>query len=518
MSPTEPERPGFSATATTSKRVAHNSVLHFSSLAVPALAAIFLVPITVRALGPGRFGLLALAWAVAEGSGMFDFGLGRATVRFVADGTTKGVARIREIVLASVFSQTAAGIVAGLLLFAVTPALVRSVFSISPAVIPEAIAMFRVLAFHLPILLSGAALRASLEGAQRFDLTTALRIPGSLASVIIPAIAASLGASLATIMWLLLAVRLTLVVLAAEAVRRTLLQGRWGVPSGLTTLREMLGYSGWVAVSTALGPALGSIDRFIVGSVMGATALGYYTGAAEAANRFLLIPSTAFSALLPALAHTEARGGRERTLSATRAAARQLATLLLPLCLALFIFAPAILRVWLGPDFADRAGTALRILAVGVFLGGLAHLPLAVLYGAGRPDLPAKFHLLEVLVHVPLTFVLVKAWGVTGAAIAWTIRCGADWLFYQVATRQAIGRSARDFAEEERTRRLLWLTLGLALSLALTLAVGRIGWPVVVLLIVAAMFAYAIASWSKVLTREERQAWLALLYRVRRQT
>ena len=67
----------------TSQKVARNSVLYFSSLAVPALAAVFLVPVTVRALGPSRFGLLALAWAVAEGSGMFDFGLGRATVRFV---------------------------------------------------------------------------------------------------------------------------------------------------------------------------------------------------------------------------------------------------------------------------------------------------------------------------------------------------------------------------------------------------------------------------------------------------
>jgi O-antigen/teichoic acid export membrane protein len=377
--------------------------------------------------------------------------------------------------------------------------------------------MFRVLALHLPVLLCVASLRASLEGAQRFDLSTALRIPGSLASVVVPAIAASRGASLATILWLLLAVRLTLAVLNAEAVRRTLLQGRWGLPAGFTTLREMLGYSGWVAVSTALGPALGSIDRFIVGSVMGATGLGYYTGAAEAANRFLLIPSTAFSALLPALAHTEARGGRDRALAATRAAARQLATLLMPLCLALFTFGPEILRVWLGPAFAEEAGTALRILAVGVFLGGLAHLPLAILYGAGRPDLPAKFHLVEVLVHVPLTFLFVKTWGITGAAVAWTLRCGADWLFYEIATRRAVGRSARDFAEEERTRRLLWLTLALTFSLVLTQAVSRMGWPVVMVLIVGAVFVYAVVGWSKVLTNEERRAWLSLLSRARNQ-
>ena len=66
---------------TSSQRVARNSALHFMSLGLPALTALFLVPVTVSALGPARFGLLALAWAVAEGSGMFDFGMGRATVR-----------------------------------------------------------------------------------------------------------------------------------------------------------------------------------------------------------------------------------------------------------------------------------------------------------------------------------------------------------------------------------------------------------------------------------------------------
>ena len=189
--------------------------------------------------------------------------------------------------------------------------------------------------------------------------------------------------------------------------------------------------------------------------------------------------------------------------------------MLLPLCLALFTFAPEILHVWLGPAFAQQAGTALRILAVGVFLGGLAHLPLAVLYGVGRPDLPAKFHIVEVIVHVPLTFLLVKTWGITGAALAWTLRCGADWLYYEIATRRAVGRSAEDFAEEERTRRLLWLTLALAGSLGLTVWASQIRWPVAAGLVAIALLAYGIVGWSKVLSLEERRAWLAVLSRAR---
>lgn len=498
-------------TVPASHRVARNSVLHFSSLAIPAVAALLLVPVTVRALGPARFGLLALAWAVAETTGMFDFGLGKATIRFVADATGKGKERLREIILASVFTQTSMGVLAGMILFLLAPLLVHRVFSIAPESAGEAIAMFRVLALHLPVLLSLAALRAALEGAQRFDISTPLRIPSSLASVAVPAIAAPAGASLATIMWLLLAVRVALALMTAYAVRRVLLPDKWGLPSGFHTLREMLGYSGWVAVSAVIGPILGSFDRFAVGSVVGSVGLGYYSGAAEGANRFLLIPVTAFSAMLPALAATDVTHGRERSLAVTHAARRQLAALFFPLCLALFVFGPALLGIWLGPAFAQAAGMAFRILSAGIFLTGLAVLPLALLYGAGRPDLPAKINFAQLLVQIPLTIILVRQWGITGAAIAVALRCAEDFVFYEWASRRAAGRYAPTAEERARDRRLMVSAILLAVALAAGFRVLSVSVPVAIAITLTGFAGYTWICWSSVLSPTERRAWLGML-------
>nr|MBA3646824.1 oligosaccharide flippase family protein [Gemmatimonadaceae bacterium] len=452
-----------------------------------------------------------LAWAVAEGAGMFDLGLARTTVRFVADSIARKGDRLREIILASVLSQGAFGIVAGSLLFLLAPFLVRHVFKIPSAAAGEAVAMFRVLGLHIPVLLTAAALRAALEGAQRFDVSSAIRIPGSIASVAIPAFAASAGATLPEILWMLLAVRATLVVVSTLAVRAVLIPGTWSLPNSFHTIREMFSYSGWVAVSAALGPALGSFERFATGAVVGVAGLGFYTGAAEAATRFLLIPATAFAALLPALSQVSASDGGARALATTRAAGRQLAALLFPLCITLFAFAPLILDRWLGPSFGARSGTALRILSVGVFLGGLAHLPLALLYGAGRPDLPAKIHIGEVLVYLPLTYLLVKLWGISGAGLAWTMRCSADFLLYEFVTTRAIGRTPASAEEKLHTRRLVFLAAALAAVLLLATRIAASLPAVSVALAALGFVAYALAAWLGVLSSNERLAWFGML-------
>jgi O-antigen/teichoic acid export membrane protein len=501
------------APAATSHNVARNSALYFVSLGVPAAAALFLVPVTVRALGPARFGLLALAWAVAESTGIFDFGLGKATIRFVGDATAKGLERMREVVVASLVTQTAMGALAGVLLLFFAPVLVNRVFSIAPANKTEAISMFRVLALHMPVLLCIASMRASLEGAQRFDISTPLRIPSSLASVVVPAWAASAGYSLSAILWILLAVRVLLAFFTIYAVKRALIPGRWAPPSDLKVLREMLGYSGWVAVSTVVGPVLGSFDRFTVGSVIGGTGLGYYSGASEGANRVLLIPVTAFSAMLPALSATDARDGRERSIAVTRAAQRQLAALLFPVCLLLVAFGPAILGFWLGSSFADAAGAALRILSIGIFLAGLAILPLALLYGAGRPDLPAKINLIQVALHVPITIILTRALGIAGAALSVTILRAEDLVFYEWAARRAIGRAIPDASERRRTA-ALWTS-----AIVLSIAFGLATWLQTDSRIAAAsigfvgLAVYARWCWSRVFSPGERKAWSSMLTR-----
>lgn len=484
-------------------RIAHNTVLNLLGLGIPLFVAFLVMPIALHALGPGRFGLLGLAWAATEYLGIFDLGMGRATVRYVAEAHSIGNRGIGRIASASVLMQSAAG-VAGAVVFALlVPVVVSRVLSVPPGNRPEAIAMFRVVALNLPVVLLLSTLRAVLEGVQRFDLSNSIKVATSAAAVIIPAVAARAGVGLPMIMFFLFFSRLAGCIGLEYAIRRAIPGFRWERPEAWRRLKSMLFFGGWVSVSSVVSPILVYLDRFSLAALAGLAAVGYYTAPYEGVSRLLLIPISLAGTLFPALTAQEARGNHARAGEMTGDAVRHLMLAMAPPVAFLIALSPLLLRWWLGEAAAQSTSTALRILAAGVFLNALAHPPYVYLYAIGRPDLPAKFHLGELCIHVPVTWFLVGAFGVTGAAAAWAIRVSIDWGLLTLAARShAIAAGSR---ASTRTRRVVVLIAALlALSVfaaSLTATAPRLA----IAIISASVLAETLAGWWWALDSGERE-------------
>ncbi|WP_254388635.1 polysaccharide biosynthesis C-terminal domain-containing protein [Thermanaeromonas sp. C210] len=90
------------------------------------------------------------------------------------------------------------------------------------------------------------------------------------------------------------------------------------------------------------------------------------------------------------------------------------------------VFAHDALGLWLGSDFATESSRVLQILGIGVLFNSLAQIPYTLLQGVGRPDVPAKFHLLELPLYVGIAWFLINRWGITGAAASWALRVTLD--------------------------------------------------------------------------------------------
>ena len=486
-------------------RVAHNTLLNFMGLAVPLALAFFVMPVAARHLGPARFGLLGLAWAVTEYLALFDLGLGRTTVKFIADTLHRAPDDLTEIASLATSIQLAAGIIGGAAFAFFAPALVRAAFHLPAALSGEAVAMFRVVGFSLPIVLLLSALRGILEGAQRFDLSNAIRMLSSAASVALPAIGAVAGASLPSIMWWILISRAIVCVLYLFAIGRALPTLKWRIPSQWSRSRDLLSFGGWVLVSNVVSPVLVYFDRFALGAIVGVAAVGFYTAPYEGVTRLLLVAVSLALSLLPALTALETRGDRERATSLISSSARTLMVVMAPPLALIFAFAPTLLHVWLGPAYAAESATALRILSVGVFVVALAQLPLVTLYAVNRPDLPAKFHLTELVIHIPLTILLVRQFGIAGAAAAWSIRVGLDLCLLLAGSARSTGVSIAAIAGG-RTARVGAAILGLVATMLVAAALLDSAPAIATLLTLASIAGFLGLSWSWIMLPTDREA------------
>ena len=164
--------------------------------------------------------------------------------------------------------------------------------------------------------------------------------------------------------------------------------------------------------------------------------------------------------------------GRTRRSALVRRTTRVTAAVLLAAAAPLAACAPEWIGLWLGADFAERAGTTARLLLVAVVVNGIASPACTVVRAGGRPAALVIAYAAELPLHLAVVYALVRGWGITGAAAAWLIRAAVDAVLQRLLGARAIGRSLGDGAALSASVALL-----LAFALACTL-LGPAWWGV----------------------------------------
>lgn len=496
----------------TGRRIARNALLNAIGQAVPLVVGVVTIPFIVRGLGPDRFGLLSIAWVVMGYFTLFDLGLGRATTKFVAELLGQGLEEdVPRVIWTSALSQVALGLLGTLTFTLVTPLLVERVLRIPEALVNEALWTFYVLAWGVPVTLISGALFGALEARQRFDLVNAIRAPSSAMIFLLPVAGIGLGITLPGIVLLILCGRvLALAMLSFANWRLTSGPARTGISLGL--LKRLLGFGGWVMVSNVVGPVLVYLDRFLIGSLVSIAAVGYYAAPYEAVTRLWIIPASLTSVLFPTFSLLQGAANDEKISTLFLRSLKFQIAILFPIILTIIVFAREGMTVWLGETFAHKSTLVLQILAIGVFVNSLSNVPFALLQALGRPDLTAKFHLLELPVYGVMAFVLVRELGITGAALAWTLRVTLDGiLLFGAALRSArfpkLGQWVRRVAGGMVAVALGALLLGVAKRALL----GEVpaGWHILPL---GGSFVVLLGlAWGTILDKDDRKLAMALV-------
>lgn len=410
-----------------SHRIVQNTALNFLGYVIPLIVGVVTIPMIINWLGKQRFGILSLIWVVFGYFGIFDFGLGLSTTKFVAEALGKGeYKKVPEYLWTAIIIQTVFGLVGALILVLFTPLLVQSILNIPVPFLSETKLAFYVMAFSLPFVLVSVSLRGALEAGQRFDLVNAVKVPSSIAIYLAPLIGMVFNMKLPGIVLLLAASRmLSLMAWAILCLR--IIPGFWGKPVlRRETITLLVKFGGWISVSNMINPLLIYFDRFLIGTLLSVEAVSYYTAPYEAITRLGIIPGSILMTLFPTFSALKGRNEHSKSNDVFYLSIKYLLVLIGPILVMIMVLARSLLKIWLGPSFAQSSTLILQFLSVGFLASALAYIPFGLLLGAGRADLPAKYQLIELCVYVPLLWQLIKTWGIYGAALAWVLRAWLD--------------------------------------------------------------------------------------------
>ena len=390
----------------------HNTLYNLGGTLLSMAVSLATVPLFLHKIGTERYGVLAIIWLFIGYFGLFDLGLSRATANQIAK--LPDMLERADIFWTAILLNASIGVLGGVVLYFIGGLVFQYVFKMPASTRAAVITMMPWLAASVPIATVTGVLTGVLEGCERFLLVNSLQVFGSVLLQVVPLTVAFLhGPELG---WLIAAAIITRMVTTLPlvvGVLRTLPVGRPRLPKRRWA-RVLFGYGAWITVSNFIGPIFSSVDKFMIGGIAGLSSVTYYAVPERLARQASVFPGALARTLFPRLS-----AGHELDAKAT--AARSLTALiaiLTPITVLLILAIRPFLSIWIGPHFAVLAGPVGLVISASVWINGLAFVPYALLEARGRPDLTAKFHLIEIFPHVALLWLCLHEFGLIGGAWA----------------------------------------------------------------------------------------------------
>ena len=398
-----------------SGRIAGGAAWLFGSYALSKLARVGMMLVVAALLSPREYGLIVLS-AVAI-----------TLVQIVNEsGIWQSVVHRRDPDESFLDTAFAANVLGGLLLCA-------SVFFASPWISefyrePEMTGVLRVMGLALVL----DAVFYVPDGLLRKELEFKSRA--------LPEVAGTLGAVLVTVGLLLsgfgvLSYAFGFVVESGIRCALTLWRISWrpGLKVSWTSLKEIASYGKHILGSSLATYAASNIDYFVVGRVLGAGPLGFYTLAFNLAN----YPVSNFSLILSRLAFPAFAALQEDRAYARLVylkMVRIVAALVLPALVVLAAIAPILVVTFFGETWRP-AVLPLQVMAVAGVSRAVSVPGADLLRAMGLPDLPFKVNVVEGLV-VFGALLIVAPRGIAAVAVTVTIvLSAASWTVTAIACR-----------------------------------------------------------------------------------
>jgi O-antigen/teichoic acid export membrane protein len=482
--------------------IAKNSIFNLAGLILPTAAGLLTLPYIVKGLGTDGYGILSIAYLVLGYFSIFDLGLSRATVKFVAEHLSPDqIHKVPGLVWTSLALLVGIGTLFGTIGAFIVPMFMTRFFKMPASFIGDARLAIIILCLAMPIVLGNDVLRGVLEAAQRFDLINFVKVPSSVLFYLSVALAVSLGVGVVGIVSILVVIRLisTVVYLALcfhvfPGLRKDLRLSR-------AAIRPLTVFGGWIMVSNITGPIFGYLERFMIASMLSVSMLTFYSVPFDLVGKTLIFPMSIIPSLFPYFSYHGSRSRKEVS-EVTSRVGKYMLLVLAPAAAVFFFFAKQILQLWLGTPFANESTVVMQLVTVLFFLNAFAMLPYTSVQALGRPELKAILDLAVLPLYVLSAWWLMHRAGVNGAALAKLFVTIVDFSALYIIASRLKAFAIRDCFSGPLMRALM-ASAGLVIAVAMIASFHAKIMTSIALLIICFVL-YAMLFWVVAVDEEDR--------------
>lgn len=494
-------------------------LLAYGQIFINIGVALLFTPFLVHSLGQAGYGLFAIVGSFAAYLSILDMGMNDSVIRYIvrhrhASSHSGGPQEFFASML-TVYSGLGGLVVVGAIALVF---LVPVLFSQSLAFDErrDLASMVLILGAGTAVTIATNPIGAVVNAYERFVF---LRLLETLANILATAVTVVLliqGFGPVMVVAVMASSLVLMAAMKAVYVRTRIgLRIRYG-GYNWRELRPVLGYSAPIFLAVLVEQIFWRLDNILIGAVIGASAVAIYAIGIMFNKYFMSFATAVSRVLMPDLVRRIDQGasGAELTSVLVRVSRLQALVLLLVLC-GLVLFGRQFLELWLGPGYDDSYMVLLFALCPYALelVGNVRNIILQVkglywyrvaIYGA------------MAVLNIPLTLVLLRYFGVVGAAIS----TGLGILMAYVAV--AVVLQYRAGLDMPAYFRGLWKGIGPALVLTIAggMAIQALippdGWTSLLLRIGAFTPLYGIVMWSVAMDAREKSELIVAWAWIRR--
>jgi len=376
-----------------------------------------LTPFLLSRLGPHEYALWVLTCAIASYGFLLDFGVGSAIVKYVAEHTARGERETAVAVIASArwlyvgFAILAVGV--SVLLAPVVPRWL----GVPPALQQSAMWLVVLTGVNVAIAVTFTPPLSVLRGLQRYDLSNAVTIGGSIIEAAAAVAAVLAGWGVVGMLAVIVPVNVLMGMASTVLLKRVASDLRIGWRgANVAAVRRVLSFSSSVFAIETASRLQTKTAEFVIAALGTLDAVTPYALARRLSDVAEMAAVQFLKVVMPLAAELHASERTRKLRNLYIVSSRIALAISVPVAVVLTVIGGRLLALWVGPGYAQYA-RLVGLLAVSRLIASSQWPASEILLGMTKHRIVAATALSCGVLQVVLGALLLPSFGLTGVAM-----------------------------------------------------------------------------------------------------